>query len=810
MVGMTGLTAELRVAARGLMKSPGLAVLAVITLALGIGMNTLMFGIVYGALYRGLPFPDADRIVDISRINPAEGMNRMSVPLHDFLDWREQQSTIEALAAGRGGTVNMGGLDRPVRLDGEFVTANAFESLGVQPILGRSFGAGEEGPDAPHVAILAYHVWQNYFDGSQEVLGTQVRLNGEPSTIIGVMPEGFLFPENQEIWVPLRDDVREMDRGSGYQLNVWGKLPPDVSLEQAGAEFAAIAQRLSEAYPETNEGVSTWVQPFTKAFMNRESEIVFLTMLATTLLVLLVACTNVANLLLARAAGRTKELAITVALGASRERVMGKLVAEALVLVLIGALAGVGLARIGMDRVLANASAEPPPFWFDFSFDGPIILFVVLASGLAALVAGLVPGFRVTATRVHEILKDESRGSSSLRIGRLSRFLVISELAFSVGLLVSAGLMVKGMLRLRTLDYGFRTEEVFTARIGLFENDFPTPESRWELFRDLQDRLESRPEIRMAALTTVLPGLYGEGTSVGIQGALYQDDQDYPFVRFAPVTPGFFETFGVEVQQGRPFTVADDHEALPVAVVNRSFVEQFFSGEDPVGRQIRMGGAQGEEPWLTVVGVVPDMYLQGVGNTDQNQSGFYVPLAQADRRFISIAAIGAGTPLALTSVVQDVVTSLHPDTPLYWVRTLRQGIRENIWHVDLFGGLFAVFGFLALLLAAAGLYAVMATGVAQRTREMGVRMALGARANDLLGMVLKQGTVQLGIGLAIGFLLAAGLSRGLAVVLFGVEPWDPAVFLAIAVIMVVSGLSASLVPALRATRVDPVEALRTE
>jgi len=366
------------------------------------------------------------------------------------------------------------------------------------------------------------------------------------------------------------------------------------------------------------------------------------------------------------------------------------------------------------------------------------------------------------------------------------------------------------MLRLRTLDYGFRTEEVFTSRIGLFESDFPTPETRWEFFRELEDRLEARPEIRSAALTTVLPGLFGEGTRVGVQGARYQDDQDYPFVNFAPITPGFFETFGVTVQQGRTFLPTDDSESLPVAVVNRSFVDQFFSGQDPVGQLIRMGGELSEEPWLTVVGVVPDMYLQGVGNTEQSQSGFYVPLAQADRRFISIAAVGLGNPLALTSTVQEVVSSLHPDTPLYWVRTNRQAIRETIWHVDLFGGLFAVFGLLALILAAAGLYAVMATGVAQRTREMGVRMALGAKSKSVLAMVLRQGAVQLAIGLAIGFLLAAGLSRGLGVMLFGVEPWDPTVFVAIAVIMVASGLAASLIPALRATRVDPVEALRTQ
>jgi predicted permease len=387
---------------------------------------------------------------------------------------------------------------------------------------------------------------------------------------------------------------------------------------------------------------------------------------------------------------------------------------------------------------------------------------------------------------------------------------VVAELAFSVGLLVAAGLMVRGMLNLRTLDFDFRTAEVFTARIGLFETAYPTPEERWEFYRELQDRLEARPEIRSAALTSVLPGLFGEGTNIGIQGAAYENDQDYPSTRFAAISPGFFETMGVEVQAGRDFTVADDVDAPPVAVVNRSFAQQYFSGENPVGRQIRMGTAESQEPWLTVVGVVPDMYLQGVGNDDPSQSGYYVPLAQANRRFVNVAAVGPPIPLSLTPVVQEEVGQLNADTPLYWARTLERSIRLNNWQVDIFGGLFAVFGFLALLLAAAGLYAVMATGVAQRTREMGVRMALGAGAPQLLRMVLRQGAIQLSIGLGLGFLLAAGLSRGLRAALFGVEPWDPTVFSAVAVIMLISGLAASLLPALRATRVDPVEALRTD
>ncbi len=807
---MTGFFEELRFAVRGMVKNPGVTLLAIITLALGIGMNTLMFGIVYGVLYRGLPFPDGDRIVHIWQTNPSEGVDQMGVSIHDYTDWAEQQTTIENLAAGYQGTINVSGLDRPIRFDGAFITANGFESLGEEPVIGRAFAEGEDGPDGPPVAILGYQVWQDRFGGSPDVLDRMLRINGQPTTIIGVMPEGFMFPENQEIWVPLRLDPLALERGAGQDLNVWGRLKPGVELEEATTEFEGIALRLQDVYPETNEGVVPWVQEYTDAFMGGETEVIFLTMLATTLLVLVVACTNVANLLLARAAGRTKELAITVALGASRFRVMWKLVAEALVLVAVGSLIGFGLAKVGMEVVLAMATTEPPPFWFDFSFDGPILFFVISASALSALVAGLVPGFRVTGTKVHDVLKDESRGASSLRIGRLSRFLVITELAFSVGLLVVAGLQVKGMLILRNLDYGFRTEEVFTARVGLFESEFPTPEERWEFYREVRDRLAARPEVRAATLTSVLPGLFGEGASIGIQGVAYQDDQDFPLARYAAIAPGFFETMGVEVLRGRAITTQDEIGSEPVAVVNQSFADRFFQGEDPIGRQIRIGRSDSQEPWLTIVGLVPDMYLEGVGNNEDSPAGFYVPLAHADRRFVSIAAVGPRDPSTLMRVFQEVVTSVHTDTPLYWTRTLREEIKTNVWTVDLFGGLFAVFGILALVLAAAGLYAVMSMGVSQRTREVGVRMALGANAGDVLGMVMKQGSIQLIIGLAVGFLLAAGLSRGLSGILFGVEPWDPLVFLSIAVIMVVCGLAASFIPARRATRVDPVEALRSE
>jgi putative ABC transport system permease protein len=806
---MPAILDELRFAFRSLRKSPVLSLVAVLTLGLGIGMNALMFSLVYGALFRGLPFPEEDRIVRVSWVNPSAPNAWMSPFVRDFADISAEQKTIQDLAGLYTGTVNVSGIDRPVRYDGVFMTPNGFDALGVQPILGRSFTEEEGRPGAPLAIIIGHQVWESAFQSDPGVLGKTIRVNGEEAEVVGVMPEGFRFPDVQDVWVPFRVNPLEFERGEGSTLMTYGRLMPGVTKEEAAAEFAGLSERFDLFHSVADQPLSVRVEKFSEP--PTDMKLVFLTLLATVILVLLVACTNVANLLLARAAGRTRELALNVALGASKGRVMTKLVAEALALVGAGALLGVGLGWLGLRLVFHFAVTSPPPFWFIFKIDAPVLLFVMAASALAAFVAGVVPGLRVTGANVNAILKDEGRGSSSLRIGRLSRLLVISELAFSVALLVSAGLLVKGMVRMRKLDYGIFQEEVLTARLGLFKTDFPGEGDRRQFFVDLQERLRNRPELTAASLTTTLPGFTAGRTPVGVRGAQYAEDRDYPRVAYAWVSPGFFETFGVELVAGRDFAIQDGPDADPVAIVNRSFAERLFPGEDPLGRQFRSGTLESDGPWRTIVGVVPDLYMEGLmGRTQNPPSGYYVPLAQGDVSFASITARGHGTPQALARVLQEEVGALHADTPLYWVRTMATALREEIWYVDLFGGLFAVFGGLALLLAAAGLYAVMATGVAQRTREVGIRMALGARASTVLAMVLRQGTTQIGIGLLAGLLLAGILSRGLQSMLFGVEPWDPVVFLLISGVMLASGMLASLIPARRATRVDPVEALRTE
>ena len=805
---------ELTYSARMLRKSPGVVALAAGALALGIGLTTIMFSIVHGALLEGLPFEDSDRIVHLERTNLSEGIESMEVTLHDFLDWRERQTSFTDLAAFYDGTVNVSGAERAERFEGAFITPAAFRILGVDPVLGRTFVAEDDDPGSSPVVLLGWHVWQDRYGGDASVIGSSIRVNSEPATVVGVMPEGFRFPVSSDVWVPLRLDPAEVERGEGTTLEVFGKLREGVDLDRASAEMSTIAARLAEAYPETNEGVGALLKPYTDEFIGDEPKSLLWTMMGAVLLVLLIACANVANLLLARTAERAREMAVRSALGASRARIVGQILSESLVLAVVGALVGTGIAWVGI--ALFNRAIAPtdPPFWIDIGLDPTVLLFIAAVTVAAALLAGVVPALQATGENMNEILKDESRGSSGFRVGRLSRGLVIGEVALSVGLLVAAGLMVRSIVNIQNVDYAFEDRGVLTARLGLFEAAYPNEESRRAFYDELLPRLDGTPGVRSAALATSLPGLWSYGTRFAVEGETYERDQDHPEARFVATTPGYFETFDVTPIEGRGIDAADRPGSLPVAVVNESFAARYFPGGSPVGRRIRMGtgvepGADEEpEPWRTIVGVVPDMHLSGIEN--EEPEGFYVPLAQADYRFISLVLRTAGDPGELASRLPSVVAGLDRDVPLYWVRTLEEAVAQENWFYGVFGTLFMVFGAAALFLASVGLYGVMATSVSRRTHEMGIRMALGAQPGDVRRLVLRQGLVRIGIGVGIGLLLAAGLSRTLDILLFDVEPWDPLIFGAVVALLVATGVAASWVPSLRATRVDPMVALRYE
>ncbi|MEX2472123.1 MAG: ABC transporter permease [Gemmatimonadota bacterium] len=808
---MGGLVMDVRYALRMLFKHPAVSGLAVMALGLGIGLTAVMFSIVYGALLRGLPFENGDRIVAVQRANPSIGAENMGVSIHDYLDWRAQQSSFTHLAALYDGTVNIRWSDEPARYDGSFVTANTFTALGANALVGRTFTEAEDEPGAPGTVILSHRLWMERFGGDPGALGQTVTVNGEASEIVGVMPETFGFPNRQDVWVPLRMNALELPRNEGTWLNVFGPLAEGRDVDAAMLEMTGIAARLAEAYPETNEGVIPVIRPYAEQSIGTEAVALLYTMLAAVSLVLLIACANVANLLLARAAQRTREVGVRTALGASRWRVVTQLVVEALALAMVAAAIGAVIAWVGVglfDRAVAPTN---PPFFMRFAVDAPILLFIVGAATLSAVVAGGIPAWKASGMDVSEVLKDESRGSSSLRIGRLSKVLVVGEIAMSVGLLVAAGLMTKSIATLRDYDYGFETDAMFTTRLGLFEADFPDVADRRAFYDQLEDRVREIPGVRQAALGTILPGGWGGGqTPIAMEGVTYTETRDYPFARSGVITPGYFDVAGVSLVEGRDFTPLDDASSDRVAIVNQSFARTYFPGESPLGRRLRPDRGQDAEGWLTIVGVAPDLFMEGVGNQEGDPAGYYRPIAQSDAQFMSVLARGPEEPMTLTESVRQAVTSVHAGTPIYYTETLTERIAEGTWFYNVFGTLFVVFGVVALFLAAVGLYGVMSFSVARRTSEVGIRMALGASRKQVLSLIMKQGGEQLVIGLALGLGLAFVISRALQIALFEVSPNDPVVFVTIVLILGATGVLATLVPARRATRADPAIALRHE
>jgi predicted permease len=443
--------------------------------------------------------------------------------------------------------------------------------------------------------------------------------------------------------------------------------------------------------------------------------------------------------------------------------------------------------------------------------DMPILGFVVAVTALTAIAAGAAPAIQTARTDVNTILKDENRGSSSFRASRISKVLIVGEVALSCALLVGAGLMAKSVTKLNNYEFQFDTERIFSARIGVFETDYPTVDDRQRFFRDLKERLETVPGARSVALTDMLPTTCCSRYRIAIEGGEYQEDQDYPLANTAAISTHFFSTFGTSVLRGRDFSLSDGADAAGVVIVNQGFAERFFPGEDPIGSRIREGTSEGQEEWKTIVGVVPNMQMQGFDPERPDPSGYYVPLAQRDRSFVSIAIqVAGGPPLNIAPDVRAAVRAVDPDLPVYWVRDMEEVMHQATWFYGFFGSLFIIFGVAALFLASVGLYGVLAFSVSRRFQEMGLRMALGAKARDVIRLVVREGAVQLGIGLVLGISLALAVSRVVALAMFDVEPRDPAVFTTIVILIVIVGLFACLVPALRATRVDPGVALRYE
>ena len=803
---------DLRSGVRMLVKYPTLSIVAIATFGLGIGLTTTAFSIVNGALFQGLPFQDPERVVKLMRTDPSMRVFDMDVSVQDLEVFNRRLTVFSSHGAFSSTALNLStDTRRPERYSAGEVTVAAWETLGMAPALGRGFQTGDDRPGAEPVILLGDEVWRTRFDADPDVVGRHVRASGISRRVIGVMPPKFGFPILQTLWVPLAIDPVVPPRGQGRSYEVVARLAPGVSLRRAQTEASSIAAQLAAEFPETNKNFGAAVQPYGRAVLGDEAYALLATMLGAAFGVLLIACVNVSNLLVARASLRRKEIAVRMALGAARGRIMGQHLTEILVLAAIGAFFGLLVNQFAMQWFVDALSVDPPPFWMTFETDYRVLGFLAGLVVLASLAAGGLPAAHAARVSAGAVMKDDSRGATSGKLGRVSAVIVVVELALSCGLLIAAGLMTKSVAQLTLVKMPFAVDGILTARLNLPVEDYKTPSAAVRFYEDLLPRVGALPGVEAATMSDGLPAAGNGMVPIQIDGQAYSQHSDYPEVREGIVMPGYFDTFQVTLRTGREFTTADTATGQAVAIVNDSFARRFYPDGDPSGRRFRRGRGEVKNPWLTIVGVVPDLLMQGVGNNDGSPVGYYIPIAQSTvGNFVNIAVRARGDATAMTSSLRAAVASLDDKLAVYDIRSMDTVIREQTWFYTVFGTFFGAFGLSALVLASAGLYGVMSFAVTQRAREMSVRSALGAQGHQLIGLVMRRSTIQLAIGLVLGVLIALAASDPLRIVLYYVDPRDPVVFSVVVITLALAGLAASFIPARRVTKVDPVVPLSAE
>jgi putative ABC transport system permease protein len=801
--GLAGVVRDVRYGWRALRSSPGTTIMATTALALGIGLTTVMFSIIYGTLLRGLPYAGSDRITVVMRTPASNGMDE-GLPMHEFFAFRQTQKSFESFGAYLPITVNLSGDGRPDRIQASRVTAAALSVPHVRPSLGRAFLSSDENPTGELVTILSQSLWRERYAADSGVIGRTVRINGQPATVVGVMPEGFAFPNETRLWVPLRLDPGATLWGAGPSLNGVGRLRPGITVDQANAELAAIASRITADHPRPNGDAHAVAQPFVRAVIRSQVYRLLYAMFAAVGLVFLVACTNVANLLLARATHRAKEVAVRRALGASRVAIARQFLVEALVLSTVAASLGAVVAQAGI-TAFRWLTVGQLPSWTDIRLHWQVFLFIGVAALIGSLVSGLLPAVTASGGDLTDVMKDQAFGSSSRRSGRLSRGLVVFELVLSSALLVVAALVTKSVLNLRAIQPGFRTEGVMTGRVTLSGRG---ADRQAAFFQRLEAEIARLPGAVATSLSTDLPGAGWGRRSIEVAGRAYARSQDHPSVRHLAVTPGFFKAYDVAIMRGRPIATDDRVGSNPVAVVNQRFVDENLRGSDPLGQRVNLSADDSVAQWVTIVGVMPPLYAASLRDPWPPEviTAFY----QEPHSSASVTIRTADNPAAVAKPLRALVASLDSDLPVYALSSMRDVLAEPTWPMRVFGGLFVVFGIVALALASIGLYAVLAFSVSRREREMGIRMALGAAAGDVIRLVLVDGAVQLAIGVSIGVAMGIGLARLARAALFGVQPNDPSMIAIVIGTLAVAGFAASVVPAVRATRADPVRSLRSE
>jgi putative ABC transport system permease protein len=800
---------DLRYAVRTLLKSPGFTAIAVVCIAIGIGANTAIFSVVNAILIRPFPYADPDRILGVHEVQPKNKVTKGGFSNLDFRDLREQAASFSEVAASTNRSLTFSGEGEPERIQGASISWNLFQLLGVKPALGRPFQTGDDRAGAPGAVLLSHELWMRRFNGDPSIVGKTILVNAAAHTVAGVMPPGFRYPENQLAWTPLEPFVHDYSR-SERNLAVLGRLKPGVSVEQARAEVKAAVERIAAQYPSSHTGWSGDVLALHEEAAGDKMHLILVSMLGAVICVLLIACSNVANLLLARATVRQREVAVRAAFGAGRPRLLRQFLTESVLIGLLGGVVGLAFSYWGIRWIEISIPADNPlPFWMKFTIDGTVLLYTFGISLVTGFLFGIAPALQALKADLHETLKEGGRGAGgSLRRNRLRSSLVVAQVALSLALLVSASLFVRSFLKIQGDGGGLRTDHVMTMRIYLPAGRYEKDEEMSRRVEDVVRRLETLPDVEAASASNNIPLSGGGGDGrIAVEGKSFPRGEE-PGIFWTGVSPHFLQAVGLKPVQGRNFTDAEGTSRSHVALINQKLASLIWPKQDPVGRRFQLLDEKKME-WISVIGVVPDFKSEGISDDLRPSAFLPYPYQAAGSRNTGLTIRTRSHPLHVVAGARRQIHASDPNLPVFDVYTLEQVRRHGLWEYRFMGGMFTVFGAIALFLAAVGVYGVLSYSVSQRVREIGVRVALGAQEGDVFGLVLRQGLILALFGIGFGLPLAFGASHVVAGTLYDTSPNDPVSFGLISLVLAAAAL-ASYMPARRALDVDPLDALRGE
>jgi putative ABC transport system permease protein len=800
---------DLRYAVRSLIKNPLFTGIAVACMALGIGVNATVFSVIDGVMLQPYPYADAHEIIVLNSRNDPQRIQRGGISYADYKDLRDSATTVEQLAAFQQRSLTIAdGAGDPERYSGEIVSWSLFPLLGIQPVVGRHFEAGDDRPGAVPVVLLSDAVWQQRYQRDPSVVGRAITVNGKAHTVIGVMPPRFAFPETQKLWVPLAEYLETTPRDE-RGLQVFARLKDGTTIDQARTEIQSITSRLAATYPEDNKDWSVAVRPLSEWMLPAQVELVLLTMMGAVTLVLLIACSNVANLLLARASVRHREISIRAALGAGRWRIVRQLLTEAVLIGLLSAPLGIVVAWIGIKLVDGGMPPEQVPYFIHWSLDARALAYTISISVATGIVFGLVPALQAVRGNLQSSLKEGGRGNAGGSRAIVRSTLVVVQVALSLVLLIGASLFVRSFMNLQTTEVGFDTTPLMSMRFYLPGAPYEADDAKARRVEDIVRRVESLPGVEAAFASNFVPmGSGGGGGRVIVEGRAVDPGRE-PDIAFMGITPHMRHTIGVPLVAGRDLTDAEGASRTPVALINQAMARRLWPDTDPTGRRFRMLLRDTPE-WFTVVGVVQDFRHRQGNQTEPQGPAAYVPYSYQASLNTGITIRVGGVPAAVTSAVREQLRQADPALPLFEVRTVEELRQLSFWQYGLFGSMFAAFGLVALVLASIGVYGVLSYSVSQRVQEIGVRMALGAERRNVFALIVGHGVRLAAIGIVAGLAGAWGVTRLLQTILYNVTPTDPLSFGGVAVFLTFMAVLASYLPARRAMAVDPIVALRNE